>query len=963
MKSYTKESKNSSSFVTESQQLSSSLQRCLSLIAANTKDELTNTMLQLVSVNSNVSFEVITKPAMAAFLDELAAGDSSGQLALIHTAVHPQAQKHSTLRLLTIAKEAFSQGKRLDSTELLLSTLSMLSHPDCDVRQQVMAVLENFKSVQNKMVSSVCTGATDKLSPTWSSMVMDGVNALPQLLGYIVTSSKSTELIQDYLIKGCASSAITDGSCLSKYGCHVAAVLLSAMEKAGELVFPLSKRWELAGKDLFNTLALVKPGYGEESLHGELRECVATMLKGVIVTDTQTEGQIISIGPSKSGRRVRSYSIGASESFRLLEPYPQSMIKALLQALAPASPKLLTDAVIQFALMRSSWASGVFPKLDKKSKQDILSALLALRVNKDNENAGKVCFNLPLKAVDFLYLLEDLSTCEVDQLAIVFILDVMRGKLEVLPLGKPSDIAKISSVLFEHLLSLSSTKNMDVGDAGGRDYTRVSILQTLLAIHSHYKDQLSALSHKHGSSGRKRSRSHSDVRSPSGLAFQAKILVGLVGGDLSSINPLHSARGKALSLSLLTCLCKESPSTVVTSLLPALASLDGPAVGDALSAIVPAFCSHAQFADLSLFDLLETFVAKLVTEGGKKRHSSTLLDQFANALIALPGKDGTDAVAAFITSVIALEAFNLQQLSSNDDDSARGPTEELEKSNILHVIANASSVMKVSVALSLLQYAEILMSVICGDSSSSDEVGADKMKVVELALFGPRGEKENLLYSDYSKAQKRSILYLTISLLKSVTDIISTPSARKLVRKSTGHDADLCLRLWQELMETHLNLLSIHAKQNHESLDTVEKKFWLAAPVVISECLESLQNLLPVSHFLASVNSILMDDSAEAYIKKKTIRVLTERVAEVNCDSPEHSLFLEMVPDLVAQLKQGRGATEGADREVLARIAIVRQQGVLVAIESFVSSLYPTSENSRSTNAASKVFLPALVSD
>jgi hypothetical protein len=99
----------------------------------------------------------------------------------------------------------------------------------------------------------------------------------------------------------------------------------------------------------------------------------------------------------------------------------------------------------------------------------------------------------------------------------------------------------------------------------------------------------------------------------------------------------------------------------------------------------------------------------------------------------------------------------------------------------------------------------------------------------------------------------------------------------------------------------------------------------------------------------------LNDDAVEPFIKKKTVRLLTDRVAEVHHDSPEHFLFMEMVPDLVAQLKD-----EGSS--AASRKAIVKQQGALIAIESFVSSLYPNSERSRAANSAAKVFLPALVS-
>ena len=954
MRSYNKESTKSTSFQTEVKQVVTIMNKCVTFIGSQGQDDLSEAMLKLISVNSSVAFQYVSKPVIGSYITSLGGNDHSGLVALINASMYSEAQSQAISRLLSVASELFGERKSLKgASELFLPLLSMLSHPDRKVRQDVMMVLEKFTSAKEEMIATVCNNITDKQSPIRSSMVMDGSNALPQLLGYVIRSSESPAQLQEYLLKGCSSIAVKDGSVFSSYGCRIAAVLLCSMEKSGESSFPLSTRWELAGKDLFNKFTAIKDGETAGSSQDELRNCIATMLKGVLITDVQSDSQIISIGPGNLGR-VRSYSFGTSESFRLLEPYPQSMTDAVIQALAHSSSKLLTQSVIEFALSRQSWANGVFPKLDDEQKQRIVSALITLKTERGVESAGKVLLNLTLKASDFTHLLKklDVGPSENQQLAMVLIADIIRGKLDALQ-GKASDISKLSSLLFGHLLSISSSNAMEVGDAGSREYTRTSIVQCLVALHSEYKNQLSELSKKQKSSGRKRSRSHSDVGKSSEFESQAKLLVGLVGGDISSIDPLHSARGKALSLSLLTCLCEESPSTVVNSLLPALSSLEGHAVGDALSAIVPAFCSHAVAAGLSFFDLLDVFVAKVAPDivGNK-----ILIGQFANALMVLPESDASESMASFITSVIAVEAFNLQTLPESNQNNV-SPLPDDSRSSIFHVIANYPSVMKVSIALSLLQYAESLMSFICGS-----EVEENTSRIIGLAISDINDKTSSVPYRDSSKPQRRSVLYLTSTLLLSVQGIISTPSAKKLVRKSTGSEADLCLRLWQELMHTHVNSLSFYAKQDHDNLDLAEKKFWVAAPVVVNECLESLQNILPVSHFLASVESILNDDSVESYMKKKTIRLLTDRVAEVNHHSPEYGLFLEMVPELVSQLKTCHELTTHDDPSVSSRKFIVKQQNALIAIESFVTSLYPTTDNSRATNTASEVFLPALVS-
>ena len=234
-----------------------------------------------------------------------------------------------------------------------------------------------------------------------------------------------------------------------------------------------------------------------------------------------------------------------------------------------------------------------------------------------------------------------------------------------------------------------------------------------------------------------------------------------------------------------------------------------------------------------------------------------------------------------------------------------------------------------------------------------------------LALQGTNGNdsSDSTSYSNLSEPQQRSILYLAINLLQSVRDTLSTQTARRVVRKSRGDDADLCLRLWNELMQTHSNTLRAHAKfVDGHATTSMEKRFWDAAPIATSECLENLQNSLPVPHFLASVSSALTDDTSDTYIKKKSMKLLADRVVEVNYDSPEASLFLEMVPDLVELVSTELGDTDDEGSLAPIRRKIITKQGALIAIESFVRSLYPSTEKGKLAANSAGVFLPALAS-
>lgn len=943
---------------------------CLSRFAANDdREEFVKAIVALASVKSDVAFDTIVKPAM-----------TSGSKDLFDACLHSSAKKNCIVRILAVIKEAFDPACGVDAMKFhLIHTLALLSHPDRVVRENVIELLAFLKSAasdgdgaadpKTQMVWNICAHASDKASPARTSLVMDGANAMPQFLGQV----KGGAALQEFLIGGCASVALGEAGFLSG-GCQAATCVLTAMEQSGEGAYPLSKRWQFAGKTLFRALLSCNASEIEDvpSLK-RLMECVVTMLKGVVVNHLQ-------IGNGSLNDRKRSYSIGGSGDFSILDPYPKDMATSILKALKSGSktvPPSLQRAVIDLAVGRRSWAEGVFPKLGETSRRDISSALLALRSHHDNEAAGSALQGFPLKAADLEHLLKqvDATKSESDQLGLTFIADCVRGKEQ--SLGKGADALSLSSGLFSQLSSLSKA-NSKSANSGGSDYTRMSILQALLDVHTHYKSYFSESPKAEKGSARKRSRSMSDVGSPKKsvakrpLADHAELLVGLVGGNTTGIKPLASGRGKAVSVSLLTCLCKESPAVVVGSLLPALMNMvntsrASSSVKNALLVIVPTYCTHAHMADLSLYHLLKTVVGGLSRSEIESNDSEFGLSTlFVNALQELPSEtDCSDAVASLISCSVALEAFDFRKLSSSDASSHT-------RAMLNHIPIES----QIAVSSVLLGYAGELMSMICGDSlfslapTSCGKMRVDTTEVATLAMQGanPGGDIPSS-YAKCTKAQKKSLLFLTVSILNAVRYGVSTPAARKLVRNSQGSQADVCLRLWKDLMHTHSNTIRAHSKlATDTNLDLAEKKFWDAAPLATSECLESIQSLLPVPHFLASVSALLEEESADSPIRRKTIRLLADRVSEVNANSPEAVLFLELVPELLSQLVtvQSKHTSEDAmdvdneDGTIVIRRTIAMQQGALIAIESFARSLIPSSDENNLAAKVAKVFLPAL---
>ena len=1006
MQSYTKESKECTSFRREAQFLGNLCINFVSSLGVKDGYRFEQCIMDLASTSSNVSFDDIVRPAIiSSQIDSLTTKTHKccGLAALLKTCLHPNARSSGSSRLLSIAHELVG-GECMNSNTIekcIIPTLALLAHPDRAIRDNVIRLLEQFQLIlKDQVLLDICNKATEQSSPLRSSLLMDGANVLPNLLRQIVVSPAGSSAALRFLVEGCKHVVFTEEGEFASGGCEASAIILSSMEKAGEHAFSLSTRWNLAGDDLLEAfLGCDRVDLLPSTSLGRLRDCVLSMLKGVVVNEAHAADDglniQISIGPSQTGGRMRSYSVGGSGRFTTLDDYPDNMLQSVLKSLlSSTSPLLLSKHVIQLVLARYSWSDGVFPKLTGKSRNAITSALLTLRARDNNELAGSALVGLPLRSSDFFQMLKgvDASRSEIDQSAVVFITDWISGKLDVL--GSVADVSKLSTKLFDQLSSTSSSQNSIPGDGGSRDYTRVSILQALHAIHSCYKSQFSKAAEVDGdklSSKRKRSRSHSDVGNHRALASEANLLVGLVGGDTSTYHPINSGRGIALSLSLLTLLCEESPSAVVTSLLPTLMNLseasprgevmsvkkvDLKALGDAIIAVVPAYCKHAPLANLSLFNLLETLIGKIIVPGREHKKSTyILLDKLVTALKLLPQASSSDAIASFAACVMALQAFNLHiPTSANDAEPELLDTEEGSHGRLdSRVLSNLKSGIKIGISLSLLQYAVSLMAYISGDSIfSAEEPPSDKLKVTisEVTVLALRGGAsadagiQIAAYSQLTKAQQRSVLYLAITFLQSVRDALSIRMAKQIVRKNKGDDGAVCLRLWDELMQAHTYALRAHAKLGASAMNPIENRFWGAAPIVTGDCLENLQNLLPVPHFLASVSSALESGSeVDTYIRKKSLRFLADRVSELTPDSPEASLFLEMVPDLVALIDVDRSAAVSGDESLTyVRRAIIMQQGALIAIECFVRSLYPTTENGKLATNATAVILPALSS-
>jgi hypothetical protein len=168
--------------------------------------------------------------------------------------------------------------------------------------------------------------------------MMDGSGALPNFLAEIVSKSDSSDGAREGLLKHCVVAAIgttapvEDGFSFGDYlgGGFAACTIIGAIREAGEKVFPLAEQWQKAGRPLFD--AFLSPdvdSLSDRDADAELYaikalcETVMVMLKGVTTSKDYEPNVVISTGPTKSGRRARSYSVGVDDDgLTFIEPYP-----------------------------------------------------------------------------------------------------------------------------------------------------------------------------------------------------------------------------------------------------------------------------------------------------------------------------------------------------------------------------------------------------------------------------------------------------------------------------------------------------------------------------------------------------------------------------------------------------------------------------------------------------------------
>jgi hypothetical protein len=949
----------------------------------------------LASVASVATFEHLSVPAIneVSLMYCRAFGGTTPNL-LLEVCTMPSAKEESTVRLVQLVRVALA-SITLNAGELVL-LLSLVSHTNRTVRKGVSEIFSEAARAgkfgeEVLFLSKIASNMKAKLE-------LGGDNALVDLLKDCIVKSSTSMNICTYLLKQCVLCTIGDnGSRLKSSWKNMnagsltsASILLNAMEDAGDSFFSLEERWRSCGKIIFEMLSGVDSEDSNDMQEQPLADSVVRMLKGVIVHDIKPINLVT--GPSG---RSRSYSVGNSDDLTWLSQYPVSMCNSIIncftQCLSFGKMSYVAKATIRLVLSRPSWSNHIFTNLPDKTRRQIVLSLIQLKEAIDDKDAAFALFELPLRTDDFISLFQTIedtpSSSQSKLISVTQLSECIARRAQNIEREKILDLAKI---LFQHLntLSFESYKDGDELDVG-LGYTRFSLLQALNRLFGEYKARQNDNSLPSGS-GRLRARSRSssfschekEAHLPTLTPF-TELLVGLLGTATSlkgaqGIRPLQSTQSKSIAVALLTILCASDSGSSTHCLAEALINLvtscsESDVTKDYLDLVSSVMSSIVEFANSSGFSAASLYRSLALACNSSSLTPSLKERLYQSVVGPLSGLQedlhSGKSIASLLAVTLAVSAFS--SASCNKDE--HGITGKLEsdlfvpgKDSLLikfclHALSKLSSSCQSYTTFELLRYAGYLVDILKRpylSSSQQEEKNGNKSilyvpctQLLTVAL----GWADDRVMSDreeFSVGETRNIMLLSTAILTIVRDVLSYPAVKKVVR-SSEEGAKLCLGVWKELIQ-----LQVTSRGSNRNRTASEKEFWIAAPETIHNCLATLQKMLPIPYFLASVLALLAEEDANATTRKYALSLLAERSAEVDPKSTEFMLFVETIPELVDLCKGSvaivREEAHGNKKK------IILLQSAFMAIEGLVKSLFPSGRKLPRSKMETQILLETL---
>jgi hypothetical protein len=910
------------------------LKKCLNQSTAKLLEcgtEVPIVLAALASVTSDVAFEKVALPVIRQLSTSvrLQGGASVSALTvLMEVALRVDTSSVAIERLLSLASELVSSVKGTAVWLGVVPALALLESTDDRVRVASVTLLENIEKALKTQAKSdykplveICEG----ISKNKSSATLGGSAFLSNVLTDCMRASKDAEKLREVVLKLCVISATSANGDTKKSsskavdrswlelsqaygGCQAASVLLSAIDFAGEESFPLLSRWNVAGQPLVEIILKSNPVEGEVLAPLQsLMETVVIMLKGVTISDPQI---IISSGPRSGGGRARSYSVGKVEGVRVIDPYPKEMYNTIIDVLSlkddTSGTRAFAALIARDVLSSKSWGDGIYKNLSRPIRKRVASAILSYFSGDVADPPDGVFVALPFDSIDVSELLAEGETDARDLASVSILTDFIRSNID--RMQSSTGLDGLVSRLFDLLATLSSEKSDDLD---GLHFTCQSILQALRQIWDGVNGTTTEIKIE-----KKR------------LDELISLLLALFGrseGKFKAVRPLPTHRSRCTALSLLASLCQMYPGRVVGSLIPAMltcmSAFDGPDsaamnMSDAFAILVPVYCLHATSGGLSLANLLSSFVGavKMLPDESIK---VSAFQAMAHAL----GVQQETAAGALVAAFLASE------VSAKGNESKTGESVQ----SAVQVLSSCPASMQTASLLLLLRYAKSCLLQLQGEAGETEKEAGFLPTHTDIVMIAVSGSstisKKHGSPSD--KSSRKAVFVLAQSILKTFSETLLLDSIRRFVKKSEGTASSLCLQLWQGLL-----VLQSTAQSMTNDDTGNDEAFWKSAADTVNESREYLQELLPAHIFLASVTSLIKEGGTDE-IRARALRLVADRVADVDPYSPEAALFIDLVPDMVNLLEP---LSAEMSEEYESR-GIVLQQSALIAIENIARVL------------------------
>eukprot|EP00977_Amphora_coffeiformis_P002793 scaffold528_cov165-Amphora_coffeaeformis.AAC.5 len=892
----------------------------VSTLLSDSPSQLVDTLAILANLDGKEVANVIAPKlrGLASSVRDPSGNEVTPLAVLMEAATRPGTSSFSTKKLLEVAQEIIVDCSGSEWV-CLIPSLSLLSHPDKEVRESSLSLLSViFTTCHSRQKGdnsdkiealSICPVISDEAS----SIAKVGTS-LASLLGRCLEQEESEKVsvsLLELAVNATSTSAKLTGEIKVENletsswlpfdaqtgtrgaGCSV----LEEMELAGEDAFSLINRWKYSGKPMLAWLLSAERS-GIQTKDDRIGGLVSRMLKGVTISRPQV---VISSGPDHGGARSRSYSVGNLEDAAIIRPYPDDMVTSIVEVVEKSVH--FRGVVADTVLSSTSWSRFVFPSLDSTKRKRIVQSLLKAGSDNDFYSLIAVASSLRLDSNEMADLVGNARVAEDSFSYLAVLADYLKANASRM-VGK-HETGVVIEKLFDKVRELSTLG--DESDQDGVEY----LLQFFLKV---IRD---LLGEKPGS------LSSDSVSSWVGL------ILSLLGAprepSLAVTHLLKTWRGRAVSLSILTSIASFDPEAVVESVadlaLGLVSRSNSSGIAEARSILlvsVPLLWSNVSSTSRTFVSFLKDLLGEILEKESETRN--ILLRDITRALYGTVNVDEEyrNLAPGLLSAVlVAMKSESLSQTGLKE---------------IVVLIFESSPVIAQVISL---PFMVALSRQVLGHVLGSFELESSS------AYLPSSSDIVDLIGTQDKEHGEHAAAFRFISdTLSVVSECAILDNVQKLLRKRSTAVAASSLQLWQNLLLIHATAEAATMSEHKATLDDAVS--WGTVATLAEESRESIQANIPSNVFIAAVRSLLKE-SVTADLRSRALRLASDRVLGIDPGSQDRFIFLDFLSDAT---ELARSQTEGV------RV----RQGALVCVEHTIRSLLrPVSEGTTGSSAFQKL--------